>query len=52
VWNYSPRQLKGFLVVSGKRRKREMAQLVSAVQLATRGDNKEIKRALRKWLAG
>jgi hypothetical protein len=40
------------LALHGKRRKREAAELLTVMQLATRGDNKEIKRALQKWLAG
>lgn len=47
----SPRQLRANHVLLTKRRAREKAEFVTAVQLGTRGDAKEIRKALRKWLA-
>lgn len=52
VWEYSPRQLRAYQALSGRRRRVERAELLSIIQLGTRGDAKEIKRTLRKWLAG
>jgi hypothetical protein len=43
--------LRAYHALLVKRRTREKAEFVTAVQLGTRGDAREIKKVLRKWLA-
>lgn len=49
VWTYSPRQIAGFLALAGKRRGREMAEMVSVVRLAMHGDKRQVDDAMKDW---
>jgi hypothetical protein len=49
VWNYTPRQLKAFVALAERRRKRERAEELSLQFLAARGDPKVVKKALKDF---
>lgn len=48
VWDYTPRQIAGFLHFAGKRRKRETAEALSIGAMAARGDPKELKKQIKE----
>jgi len=47
VWQYTPRQMQGFLFIASRRRQREHKELLALYAMATRGESKEIRKALR-----
>jgi hypothetical protein len=48
VWNYTPRQIAGFLFFSSKRKNREDASKLSIGAMAARGDPKDVKKQVEK----
>lgn len=51
AFDYTPRQIAGFLYFVMERKKREAAQHLSIGALASRGDPKEVKKTLKDWSA-
>jgi len=47
VWHYTPRQMQAFLFIASRRRQREQRELLALYAMATRGEAKNIKKALR-----
>ena len=47
AWSYTPRQIKGFLALAGRRRTREYAERLSIAAAGARGDPKAIKKVLK-----
>ncbi|AZV21476.1 hypothetical protein [Mesorhizobium sp. M7A.F.Ce.TU.012.03.2.1] len=48
VWEYSPREIAGYLVLAGERRKSEASEQLAIATMAARSDPKEIKKLLDK----
>jgi hypothetical protein len=49
---YTPRQLAAFLVIAAHRRRRELTEQIQITALATQGEGKAIKDALRELSDG
>ncbi len=47
VWQYTPRQMAGFLYFANRRRERELKESLAMQTMAHRGDGKDIQRMLR-----
>jgi hypothetical protein len=47
--DYTPRQLQAFVFLAGKRRQRELGELLHVNTLGSRGDEKTIRATLRSW---
>jgi hypothetical protein len=47
VWQYTPRQMQAYLFIASRRRQREQKELLALHAMATRGEAKDIKKALR-----
>ena len=49
AWNYTPLQLRAYMALRQKRRRRENAELLQIFRLAANGDIKDIRKILRDW---
>ena len=47
VWQYTPRQMQAYLFIASRRRQRENRELLALYAMATRGEGKDIRKALR-----
>ena len=47
VWQYTPRQMQAYLFIASRRRTREHKELLALYAMATRGEGKDIRKALR-----
>jgi len=47
VWQYTPRQMQAYLFIAGRRRMREQKELLALYAMATRGESRDIRKALR-----
>jgi len=47
VWQYTPRQMQAYLFIASRRRQRENRELLALYAMATRGESKDIRKALR-----
>jgi hypothetical protein len=45
----TPRQLEAFLFLAGKRRRRELRDLLHMTTLGARGEEKAVRAQLREW---
>lgn len=49
AWDYTPRQISGFLFYARAREKREAAQALGIGAMAARGEPREVKKTLKEW---
>lgn len=49
VFDYTPRQIGGFLFLAGLRRKREAAAQLSIATAAARGEPRAVKKQIQDW---
>ena len=47
VWQYTPRQMQAYLFIAGRRQMREQKELLALYAMATRGESRDIRKALR-----
>ena len=52
VWDYTPRQISGYVLLIGKRHKNEAARDLSIYTLASRGDPKDVKKQFKELSGG
>ena len=49
VWKLTPRQITAYLFLRSQRKSQELAQTLSVMTLASRGDPKAVEEQIRKW---
>lgn len=52
VWNYTPRQIRGFLALARDRRRGDAAEALAIGTMAARGEPGEVKARIREWTRG
>jgi hypothetical protein len=46
---YTPKMLQAYLFIAGKRRRRELRELLYLTTLGSRGEERAVTRQLREW---
>jgi hypothetical protein len=46
---YTPKQLQAFCFLAGKRRQRELSELLHTHLLAARGEERAVRNQLKEW---
>jgi hypothetical protein len=47
--NYTPIQIQAFLFLAGRRRQRELRELLHVAAMGSRGEAKAVQEQLRQW---
>src|SRR6202158_3629850 len=52
VWEYTPRQLKAFLIIAERRRRKELSEQLALFRLASHGEAREVNKQIKDLESG